>query len=96
MSTEETPVAGVALKQAVQIGVVVPDLDQATRLLTSLFGIGPFRFVEWPNRPDSRYFFRGKEEHWNWNLSNRWKANATPIANFWTNAAEAFITSFSK
>ena len=63
MRAEETPVAGVALKQAVQIGVVVPDLEQATQLLTSLFGIGPFRFVEWPNRPDSKYFFHGKEEH---------------------------------
>ncbi len=57
-----SPVAGVALKHPVQIGVVVPDLDQATRLLTSLFGIGPFRFIEWPNRPDSKYFFHGKEE----------------------------------
>jgi catechol 2,3-dioxygenase-like lactoylglutathione lyase family enzyme len=63
MGAKDTPVAGVALKQAVQIGVVVPDLDQATRLLTSLFGIGPFRFIEWPNRPESKYFFRGKEEH---------------------------------
>jgi catechol 2,3-dioxygenase-like lactoylglutathione lyase family enzyme len=62
MGAEGSPVAGVALKQAVQIGVVVPDLDQATQLLTSLFGIGPFRFIEWPNRPDSKYFFRGKEE----------------------------------
>jgi len=63
MGAEETPATGVALKRAVQIGVVVPDLDQATRRLTSLFGIGPFRFIEWPNRPDSKYFFRGKEEH---------------------------------
>jgi catechol 2,3-dioxygenase-like lactoylglutathione lyase family enzyme len=63
MSAEESPITGVELKQAVQIGVVVPDLDQATRLLTSLFGIGPFRFIEWPNRPESKYFFRGKEEH---------------------------------
>ena len=62
MSAEENPNTGVELKQAVQIGVVVPDLDQATRLLTSLFGIGPFRFIEWPNRPESKYFFRGKEE----------------------------------
>jgi catechol 2,3-dioxygenase-like lactoylglutathione lyase family enzyme len=63
MSTEASPLAGVTLNRPVQIGVVVPNLDQATRLLTSLFGIGPFRFIEWPNRPDSRYFFQGKEEH---------------------------------
>ena len=62
MSAEENPNTRVELKQAVQIGVVVPDLDQATRLLTSIFGIGPFRFIEWPNRPESKYFFRGKEE----------------------------------
>jgi methylmalonyl-CoA/ethylmalonyl-CoA epimerase len=63
MGDAPTPAAGVALKQAVQIGIVVPDLDKATQLLTSLFGIGPFRFIEWPNRPDAKYWFRGKEEH---------------------------------
>jgi methylmalonyl-CoA/ethylmalonyl-CoA epimerase len=52
----------VALRKAVQIGIVVPDLEQSTRLLLELFGIGPFRFIEWPNRPDSRYWFRGHEE----------------------------------
>src|SRR5271157_2180425 len=63
MGAQETPIAGVAINKAVQIGIVVPDLDQATRLLSSLFGIGPFRFIEWPNRPDSKYYFRGREEH---------------------------------
>jgi len=53
----------VKLKRPVQIGIVVPDLDRATQLLTSLFGIGPFRFIEWPNRVDSKYFYRGNEEH---------------------------------
>jgi catechol 2,3-dioxygenase-like lactoylglutathione lyase family enzyme len=53
----------VELKRPVQIGVVVRDLEQATRRLTSLFGIGPFRFVEWPNRVDSKYFYRGNIEH---------------------------------
>jgi len=53
---------GLELKRPVQIGIVVKDLDRATRLLTELFGIGPFRFIEWPNRPDSKYYFRGKEE----------------------------------
>ena len=51
------------LKRPVQIGVVVRDLERATQLLTSLFGIGPFRFIEWPNRADSKYFYRGQEEH---------------------------------
>lgn len=53
---------GVALKKAVQIGIVVPDLDQSTRILSELFGLGPFKFIEWPNRPDSKYWFRGSEE----------------------------------
>jgi methylmalonyl-CoA/ethylmalonyl-CoA epimerase len=53
---------GLEFKRAVQVGIVVKDLDHATRLLTELFGIGPFRFIEWPNRPESKYYFRGKEE----------------------------------
>jgi methylmalonyl-CoA/ethylmalonyl-CoA epimerase len=53
--------AGVQLKRLVQIGIVVADLDQTTKLLTSLFGIGPFRFVEWPDRPESKYYYRGAE-----------------------------------
>jgi methylmalonyl-CoA/ethylmalonyl-CoA epimerase len=54
---------GIQLTRLVQIGIVVADLDHTTKLLTSLFGIGPFRFVEWPDRPDSKYYYRGVEEH---------------------------------
>jgi methylmalonyl-CoA/ethylmalonyl-CoA epimerase len=54
--------AGLELKRLVQIGVVVADRDRTTQLLTSLFGIGPFRLVEWPNRPESKYWYRGIEE----------------------------------
>lgn len=53
----------VKLDRPVQIGIVVKDLDRTTRLMESLFGIGPFRFIEWPNRPDSKYYFRGQPEH---------------------------------
>lgn len=53
---------GIALKKAVQIGIVVPNLERSTTLLQQLFGIAPFKFVEWPNRPDSKYWFRGREE----------------------------------
>ncbi len=60
---QESQANGFSLKRLVQIGVVVPDLDKTTRLLTSVFGIGPFAFVEWPNRPGSKYQFRGVEEH---------------------------------
>ena len=54
---------GIQLERLVQIGIVVADRDRTARLLTSLFGIGPFRFVEWPDRPESRYYYRGGEEH---------------------------------
>lgn len=53
---------GVELKQLVQIGIVVSDRDRTTQLMTSLFGIGPFRLVEWPDRAESKYYYRGMEE----------------------------------
>ena len=52
----------VELKRAVQIGIVVDDLERTTNLLSTVFGIGPFRFIEWPNRPDSRFTYKGNEE----------------------------------
>ncbi len=54
---------GVQLNRLVQIGIVVADRDRTTQLLTSLFGMGPFRFVEWPDRPESQYFYRGVQEN---------------------------------
>ena len=54
---------GVHLSRLVQIGIVVADRDRTTQLLTSLFGMGPFRFVEWPDRPESQYYYRGVEEN---------------------------------
>src|SRR5580700_2655206 len=53
---------GLQLKRLVQIGIVVADRDRTTQLLTSLFGMGPFRFVEWPDRAESKYYYRGVEE----------------------------------
>jgi catechol 2,3-dioxygenase-like lactoylglutathione lyase family enzyme len=53
---------GVQLKQLVHIGIVVADRDKTTKSLTSLFGIGPFRLVEWPDRPEAKYQYRGVEE----------------------------------
>ena len=50
------------LKGAVQIGIVVRDLKSSTDALSSIFGIGPFQFIDWPNRPDSKYWFHGQEE----------------------------------
>ena len=53
---------GLQLKQLVQIGIVVSDREQTTKALTSLFGIGPFRLVDWPDRPEAKYQYRGVEE----------------------------------
>ena len=63
MADPTTPESGLQLGKAVQIGIVVPDLERATTALSSLFGIGPFHFIEWPNRPDSKYWYRGREQH---------------------------------
>jgi Glyoxalase/Bleomycin resistance protein/Dioxygenase superfamily len=53
---------GLQLQRVVQIGIVVPDLGKTTALLASLFGIGPFRFVTWPDRAEAKYYYRGEEE----------------------------------
>jgi methylmalonyl-CoA/ethylmalonyl-CoA epimerase len=50
------------LKRVVQIGIVVRDLKRSTELLSSIFGLGPFHFIEWPNRPDAKYWFHGQQE----------------------------------
>jgi methylmalonyl-CoA/ethylmalonyl-CoA epimerase len=50
------------LNRAVQIGIVVRDLERSKEALTSIFGLGPFHTIEWPNRPDSKYWFHGQEE----------------------------------
>ena len=46
----------------VQIGVVVADLEKATKNLTEIFGIGPFRIIDWPpeGRTDIKKFYHGE------------------------------------
>jgi methylmalonyl-CoA/ethylmalonyl-CoA epimerase len=61
-SLPSSPPSGLPLKRLVQIGIVVADRDRTTQLLSSVFGIGPFRFVEWPDRAESKYYYRGVEE----------------------------------
>ena len=63
METPNIAGTGVNLNRPVQVGVVVKDVVTASQLLTEIFGIGPFRFIEWPNRPESKYHFRGHEQH---------------------------------
>ncbi len=50
------------LGKPVQIGFVVRDARRTAHLLSSLLGIGPFRFVDWPlDRPDMRTFYKGQQ-----------------------------------
>jgi methylmalonyl-CoA/ethylmalonyl-CoA epimerase len=46
----------------VQVGVVVADLDQAIRHLEEIFGVGPFRVIDWPpdGRTDIQKFYHGQ------------------------------------
>lgn len=46
----------------VQVGVIVKDLEQTMQNLAEIFGIGPFRVVEWPpaERADIEEFYYGK------------------------------------
>lgn len=45
----------------VQIGVVVRDLDRVVKVLSEVFGLGPFRFVTYPtDRSDMATTYRGK------------------------------------
>jgi methylmalonyl-CoA/ethylmalonyl-CoA epimerase len=56
-----TPTPKELFNKFVQIGVVVADLDKATRYLTEIFGIGPFRVIDWPpeGRTDIQKFYYG-------------------------------------
>src|ERR1700722_3346535 len=55
--------AGLELKRLVQIGIVVSNRAQTVEQLKTLFGMGPFRLVEWPSRPEAKYYYRGVEEN---------------------------------
>jgi methylmalonyl-CoA/ethylmalonyl-CoA epimerase len=47
--TETTPYDPKQIfKSCVQVGCVVADLDRSIDVLTKVFGIGPFRCVDWP------------------------------------------------
>jgi len=46
----------------VQIGVVVSDIEKTTKNLTEVFGVGPFRIIDWPpaGRQDLERFYYGE------------------------------------
>lgn len=54
---QQRPLAG--FNRAIQVGVVVENLDQAIQRLTEVFGIGPFRMVECPppGREDRQFYY---------------------------------------
>ena len=59
MDEPQSPSKEEMFKNFVQIGVVVADIDQATRYLSEIFGIGPFRIIDWPpeGRTDIQKFY---------------------------------------
>jgi len=62
MESPQSPSPKEIFKNFVQIGVVVANLDQATRHLSEIFGIGPFRAIDWPpaGNTDFQRFYHGR------------------------------------
>ena len=62
MTTGEIEAGKEMFRDFVQIGVVVEDLDKCVRALTEIFGIGPFRMIDWPpaDRTDIERFYYGE------------------------------------
>lgn len=62
----ETALSGAAGKEMfsnfVQIGVMVRDLDRTVKVLSEVFGLGPFRFITYPppDRADMETTYRGQ------------------------------------
>jgi catechol 2,3-dioxygenase-like lactoylglutathione lyase family enzyme len=61
-SQPATPCPNDFFKNFVQIGVVVADLEKSIKQLGEIFGIGPFRIVDWPpaGRTDIQKFYYGE------------------------------------
>lgn len=61
MASEREESEKVRLECLVQVGVVVRDLDSTVEKLSSAFGMGPWRYFEWPlDREDMKGMYRGK------------------------------------
>jgi len=62
MDENSVPSKEEMFKNFVQIGVVVADIDQVTRYLSEIFGIGPFRIIDWPpeGRTDIQKFYHSE------------------------------------
>ena len=60
--------AGQLFTDFAQIGAVVGDLDQSIRVLSEVFGIGPWRVVSWPpeGRMDMNRVYHGQPGDFRW------------------------------
>ena len=49
----------------VQVGVIVKSVEASIKLLTEVFGLGPFRVFDWPTpgRSDLKRYYNGKAEN---------------------------------
>jgi hypothetical protein len=49
-------------REVVQIGVVVKELDRSIQILSDVFGIGPFRTINWPpaDRTNIQRYYHGQ------------------------------------
>ena len=59
---EETFSPKTVFSNPVQVGVVVEDLDKTIQALTTVFGMGPFRVIDWPppGRTDIKKWYHGE------------------------------------
>lgn len=62
----EQSIPTVSLGNPVQIALLVKDARRTTELLISLFGMGPWRFEDWPpqNRPEFESRCNGQPAKW--------------------------------
>jgi hypothetical protein len=68
MVPDEGLAAGQLFTDVVQNRAVVGDLDQRIRLLSGIFGIGPWRVVPWPpeGRTDMNRVYHGQSADFRW------------------------------
>ena len=57
-ATSSTAAITAPFRQAIQVGVVVRDLEKSMAALTGVFGVGPFRVAELPlpERQDQQFY----------------------------------------
>jgi methylmalonyl-CoA/ethylmalonyl-CoA epimerase len=76
--TEATQDPRQIFNDLVQIGIVVADVDKSARYLSEIFGIGPFRKIDFPpaDRPEVQRYYYGEPGDFTARLAF---ANAGPV-----------------